>query len=616
LVDKLTNRQQWRFHIGYGRIIKSSWISADHLLKESNVFVRKLAFFSICLLSSICLLALTAGSVQAQSESRVRVVIPSITEVEDDLKWLIELSPTADLKKQWKKLKGDLLDAFTQGIDEKKPLAIDLVFRKDELAYEYRVPIADLTGKQTGFLPSLAGMGYKNKLIGTDFYEIFEKGKKPSYLRYDKNYAWVASMKQAVPANPPVATLDLQTLLSLKKDVVAELKNDSAGLEQRRTNFQELRKQFESLIRFKRNEDPNAFQLRKLALAQQLNEAERFLVETEEMRISWTTNANVANGFGKGELSLTALPGTDLAKSIDQFAVKPSYFANVPLHDNPLAVGRLNFPLDPTRCEHLNEFYKSVRPVLEAEIKARPANSFSAEQKAATQEATNHFLDMIEAGVGLGVVDAFADAHAVAVGKNVLVCGIRTTNGKQADEIVKLLPKLKSEWQVKLDVHEHGNVKIHEVTVPKARLESFQKVFANETVIYVGTSQDAVWGATGVDCLEHLKAAIDQTAKPAPETVDPVVVSYQVQVSKLVRLMEVIQKELPDGPGQTKEQIQQRKDLDKYRNLAQTAMEGCDSVMRGEVRRTDQKITGFVEMNECVLKYIGSLIADGVKQLQ
>ena len=574
------------------------------------MFVRKLALFFI---------ALTGLAVQtavAQSEARIRVVIPSATAVEDDLKWLIELSPTADLKKQWKNVKEGLIDAFTQGVDEKKPLSIDLVFRKDELSYESRIPISNLLDKNKGFLPSLRGMGYLNKPVGQDFYEVFEKGKKPFFLRYEKDYAWIASLKEAVPANRPIPMADLQPLLALNKDVVAELKNDSAGLAKRRQNFQALRTQFEALVRIKRNEDPNVFNLRKLSTTQQLNEAERFLVETESLQASWTTNAVSPAGFGRGEFSLTALPETDLLKSIEQFAVKPSYFANVKLHDSPIAVGRLKFPLDSVRVAHLKDFYKAVRPVVESEIKARPAATYSDDQKAATQQATTSFLDLLDAGLGLGVVDAFADAYAFAPGKNVLVCGIRTANGKQADEIVKILPKLKSEWEVKLDVHEHGGVKIHELTVPKSRLESFQKVFADNSVIYVGTSQDAVWGAVGADGLAQLKTAIDQAALPAPEKVDPVVVSYQVQVAKLVKLVEVIQKELPAVAGLTKDQQQQRKDLEKYRKLAQDAMAGCESLMKGELRRTDNKIEGFIDMNECVLKYIGSMVADGAKQIQ
>ena len=157
-------------------------------------------------------------------------------------------------------------------------------------------------------------------------------------------------------------------------------------------------------------------------------------------------------------------------------------------------------------------------------------------------------------------------------------------------------------------------MKIHELTVPQSRLESFQKIFPDQTILYVGTSTDAVWGAAGVEGLTHLKAAIDQAAQPAPATVEPVVMSYQVQVAKLVKLAEVIQKEIPEGTG--KEAQQQRKDIEKYRKLAQDAMAGCDSLMRGELKRTDNKIEGFIELNDCVLKYVGSLIADGAKQLQ
>ena len=102
--------------------------------------------------------------------------------------------------------------------------------------------------------------------------------------------------------------------MELKQDLVAELKNDAAGIGVRRDNFKALRKQFEALIKFRRGEDPHAFELRKLALNQQLDEAERFLVESENMQIRWTTDT--VKGLGRGELSLTALPETELLTSV------------------------------------------------------------------------------------------------------------------------------------------------------------------------------------------------------------------------------------------------------------------------------------------------------------
>ena len=172
---------------------------------------------------------------------------------------------------------------------------------------------------------------------------------------------------------------------------------------------------------------------------------------------------------------------------------------------------------------------------------------------------------------------------------------------------------MKAEWQVK-PLEEHGGVSIFELTIPPNRLASFQRIFAGQTALYVGTSKDAVWGAAGTDCLPHLKAAIDKTATPAPEKADPIVISYQFNVARLMTLMEIIEKETPKPVG--KEQIQRQKDLEKYRNLADAAMKDCTPLVTGELKRTDNKIEGYLELNQCVLKYIGSMMADGVKALQ
>ncbi|WP_010581755.1 hypothetical protein [Schlesneria paludicola] len=559
-----------------------------------------------------CLLTLFAGSVSAQSEAKIRVVAPSISQIYDDLQWLIEQSPTADLKKQWAELKNNLLDAFTQGVDLKKPLEIDVVFRKSDLSYDWRVPIDVLTKKNVGFLEGIEGMGFKKKEITPKvYYEFAEKNKKPYYLRHDKGYAWISMEKSAVPGNPPLATQDMAALLAQNKDIVAELKNDAASMTSRRDTFKELRKQFEALIKFQRNEDKNAFELRKLALIQQLNEAERFIVESDTLAVGWTTTTSGPKPTGRGDVSVTALPGTDLQKSIEQFAVKPSYFANVELHPDALATGRITFPLDPMRIKHAKDFYAAVRPTLEIEIKAREGKTD--DEKVALKQGMNKFLDMLDVGADLGVVDAFIDVHATAPKKNVMVCGIRAADGKVADEIINLLPKMKSDWQVK-PLEEYGGVSIFELTIPETRKASFQRIFAGETALYVGTSKDAVWGAAGAEGLAQLKVAIDKTAAPASEKVDPIVISYLFNVSKLMTLMEIVEKETPKPVG--KEQIQRQKDLEKYRNLADASMKDCTPLVTGELKRTDNKIEGFLELNECVLKYIGAMIADGTKALQ
>jgi len=579
------------------------------------VIVRKLMLFVVCSL------VVAVGSANAQSEARIRGLLPKIDHAEDDLKWLIDLSPTADLKKQWKNLKENVLDALTQGMHLDKPVEIDLVFRKDELSYEYRIPVKDLEGRD-GLLANLKASGFTkvNEVTKGVYYEFSEKGKKPYYLRLDRDYAWISQFKAAVPSNPPLATQDMGELLNLKKDVVGELKNTAEGMDPRRENFKELRKQFESVVKQRRNENENSFELRKLSLIQQLNEAERFLVESEKLLVTWTTATDGANPHGRGELSFTPLPGTDLQKSLEEFAVKPSYFANVELHPNPIFTGKMNFAVDSTRAKHSKEFYKAARPVIESEIDARSGET--AEQKAATKKAMNIFLDMLDAGTELHVLDAFIDGHTPAPEKNVLICGIRAADGKVADEILKLLPEMKAGWQVDKTPEEHAGVSIHKLTVPPARTEQFKKFFAGESVMYVGTSKDAVWGAAGLDAVKHLKDAIDQAAKPAPEKADPVVVNYQVHVAKVSKFLDAIKPEpAKEEPPKTKDQERIQKDkeraqkaIEKYHDLAQKAMAGCDSLMHGELKRNGNTMDGFLEVNECVLKYIGTMMANGVKE--
>ena len=226
----------------------------------------------------------------------------------------------------------------------------------------------------------------------------------------------------------------------------------------------------------------------------------------------------------------------------------------------------------------------------------------------------NKFLDMLDAGVDNGIIDGFIDCHAVSAGKNVMVSAMRVANGKAADEIIKMLPTIKSEWSVEADKYQHVDVSIHELTIPAARLESFQRIFAGETKVLVGTSKNAVWTAAGVDALNSLKTAIDQAAKPAPDKVDPIALSYQIQLAKFITLAEIVQKEVPSmNPLSPKEQAQAQKDLEKHRKLAQDTMGNCESLMKGELKQIDNKIEGYIELNECVLRYLGSSIADVVK---
>lgn len=557
-------------------------------------------------------LALAGDSSAVRSEPRIRVAIPSLVEVESKLKWLIELSPDPQLKKQWKKLKQDFIDAFTDGVNDRKPIAVDIVFSSEGLSYDLRIPISDFTGESEGFLSGLRGRSYKVKLVGAETYEILEKDKKPAHMLFDKEYAWIATGNRPVPTKPPPATADLAPILALKKDIVAEVRNLAEDVPLRRTTFQAFRRHTEGSSRKRRSESQNAFELRKLLLKQVMSEAEPFLVEADQLQVSWTIDTSAATGFGRGEVSLTALPGTDLLRMIEETGTKPGFFANVAVHENPLAAARLSVSLDAIRGSHLKEFFKSLRPILDTEIETRSSKT----GREALMRAMGVLFTMMEETTELRSVDAFAELFASAANKNTLICGVRAANGKRADEIIKLVPSIRTDWKVKLNAHEHAGVGIHELIVGNPDLASFQCVFKGERQVYVGTGKNAVWFAAGSESLDHLKRGIDQVTRP-PAKIDPVVFRYEIKAGQLVSLFDSIQKqESSRNKPLTEDQRQLRKDIDKYTKLARDAMSACDASMSGELRRTGEKIEGFAELNECVLKCVGSILASTLKDLE
>ncbi len=552
---------------------------------------------------------------RVRSEARIRIVIPSLVEVENKLKWLIELSPDPSLRKQWPILKEDQLDAFTDGVDETKPISLDVVFPTEDISYELRIPISDLTGDKNGFLQGLRGRSYKVKSLGRGAYEILEKGQKPAHLLFNQDYAWITTGDRPVPTNPPLATADLKPLLALNKDLVAEIKNDLEGIPERRASFLAFRALCEGRNRIRKNEAPNAFELRQLQLKFILDQAQSFLVEAEQLQLGWTIHSSTPNKIGRGDISLTALPGTALRNNIDKFATRPSDFANVAPHENPIVTFKSTVPLDAIRIDQLKGYSILLRPILAAQIDAH-ATIESHQQKDALKHATSLVMDMIEAGTDLALVDAFAECFTSSSSKNVLVCGIRAANGKKADEIVKLIPSIWPECHVKANAHEHADISIHEVTFAKRDLAMFQSVFDGESVFYVGTGRNAVWGAAGADSLAQLKSAIDQSHQSAPEKVDPIVFSYRLHVGRLVSLFDAIRKATPpDATPLKPEQRRFEKDVDKYLKLAKSVLSGCEPLMFGELKRIDGRIEGSAEFNECVLKGIGSILADTVKDL-
>ena len=570
---------------------------------------------TLCLICTAGLLFAPAAN--AQSEARIKIVQPGVSRLEEDLKYLIELSPTPALKKQWKTVKESLIDSFTPGVDLTQPMRVDLVFGKKSLAYEMHFPVTKLAGKG-GFLLNIGDLGYKNKQEVAGLFSLTEGAKGAAkllgYLRDANKYASIAPTKEAVPANlPHPITEALKAYLAKGYDFAAELKNDPAdkkGLADRQANFKELRTQLEAGLKFKRDENKNTFELRKLTVVQNLEEAERFLVETELLTVNWITD--VAAKEGRGELSFAAIPGTDLHASAALLGAKPSHFANVKAPEKTVATGRINFAIDTLRAEHLKNFYKTFRPVLAARFDSSVTLK-DADQKTAAKQAGNLLIDMLDASLAIGTLDGCFDLTDVGDGKHAFLGGIRAADGKVADQILGLFPKLFPGHEVTLNVATIAETGLHTLKVPAGRLPQFQKFFPGETVVYLATSKDVVWLAIGPNAQADLTAAITAVAGPAPEMPDALIASFSANMAQLVEFFDALapEKAATNGP-----KTDEQKEREKIRGLAEQAVAGCEPRLTSIFKRNGNVIEGTTIVSECALKFVGSMIADYAKLME
>jgi hypothetical protein len=293
-------------------------------------------------------------------------------------------------------------------------------------------------------------------------------------------------------------------------------------------------------------------------------------------------------------------------------ATKPSYFANVKPPAKPVATGRLNFPIDPLRAGHLTQFYKTFRPVLTKRLDGN-ATLKEADQKAAAKQVGDLVIDLLDAGIAVGAVDGFLDLTDAGDGKHSLLFGIRAANGQKADQVVDLFPKIWPGFKVDRKVAEVGGASLHTLTLPEKRLPRFQKFFPGESLIHVATSKDAVWVAIGSNAQADLTAAINATAEPAPATADPVVAYLSANMAKLVGLIEALE---PDRVESTGPKTPAQKQRDKIRNLAEQAVKDCEPWLTSELKRNGNVIEGTLDVTECALKFVGTMIADFAKDME
>ncbi len=540
------------------------------------------------------LVALGAVLTSAHRAVRAEDSAPSVNVVQSgadnlfgDLKFLFSLT-TEQEQKQFDIIKGYIEDGFLAGVDRKEPVLLELKFGNPSTRQVWSIPIDNINTFRN---VTLKGLAIVPKLKAPNLYELSKTFK--GWMKFAQPYVSIGETQEDLPAGDP-RNAAVKALIAKNYDVAVEARNsktDSAAQDARRKNFANTRKELLGALKKKKEETDADFDLKKKVLESQFDEGERFFVESENLLLGWTTDAEKSQG--RLDVELSAIPGTSLEKVIGELGTTPSYFANIARSENPIFSGRLNHPLDEPRRKSLTELAVLLRD--RAKSDADGYANRSAEEKAATKNLADKIFDMLTAGLKAGIADGFIEVHANASGKNTLVGGFRTADGTAVVDILKILPESKKGRQTKLDADAEGDVKIHEVTVSETDHPHYQSFFGG-TVLYVGSSKEAVWCAAGENALAELKAAIKKRSEPgaAPATDAPFGQIY-VKLLPWIKL---------------REERDPKQGSPKMRKISLEAFGQGDDIVSGEIRRVDKKLVGQLTVQTGILRFAGKATAD------
>ena len=392
----------------------------------------------VALLSAVCLFGSVRQTVAQKTIPTVTIMLSSTGELESDLEAIMKMGGK-EAEAQWPIIQA-ILPAFNAGIDPTRPIRIDIIFGKER---DYRISIPYVNQKAVlGNIHGFIG-GKKPRRIGSGLYAL--NGPAFEGILRDNSkikYVIIAAEKNNIPANfDPLP--DLKPLLAAGYDLAASVKNTAEGVEDRKKAIADLREELLGGLKKTDDETDLEFEIRTVGLVHQLEELERLFADSESLVIGWTTDA--AKKEARMDLELSALPETDLEKSILALGAKPSLFSSAAKSAKSMFFGRVNHDLDEMRKAHLEEMLTLLTGQSVAEIDS--SGKIADDHKTASKDAATAFFDMLKAGSVMGVFDGFADIDYGDEGRSI-VGTIRAADGTKINGVLASLKA--AGWDVEL----------------------------------------------------------------------------------------------------------------------------------------------------------------------
>ncbi|MCA8983028.1 MAG: hypothetical protein R3C12_10620 [Planctomycetaceae bacterium] len=548
------------------------------------------AFLLIC---CGCLIPCSrSAAADPAGEDKIIFTLSSADSLMADMEYMVKV--LAKKQKQWGNDIEPNIELFLDGVDRTKPVRMDLFFDEKQAEY-YRpyFPITDLPS----FRNNLDALGITSAAIGKNLYRL--ESAFEGQMRILNNYSVFAPKEwlQIIPADLPGPGEAIKDITAPKYDAAVKIDHPLEGVERRRNSLKQVIANALAEVKKKSTESPDEYNLRKLLATNQLEKFQNLYAELDTLEAGWVTD--VEKKEGRGNLILTATPGTSLDENLKQIPQLKSRFTRIPETEKFVATGRLQIPVSLPQQKRLAATYQAYLPVINQKIDTN--KEMDDKQKQASKLAVQKVMALLEKGFELGMFDAFME---VRKGQNPklheAIGGVQLLNGRDVDEIVKLFPQIHSRFEVKMNVASEQDFQFHEILMQDKVPSMLESLFGVPCKINVATSDKLLLVGFGDNSLEWLRTTARQiNEQPEPHPL-PYCLTFKGHMEPFAKALNTLKpnKDRPELRGMLVEAFSQGDDyLEVTNKFENDQLLGTLRVEPGMLRFLGLAVAKFAEEN-------------------
>jgi hypothetical protein len=398
-----------------------------------------------------------------------------------------------------------------EGLDRTKPGGL-MIFVSEGLI-PLPIPVGFLPVSDIGELgQTFTSMGAQLKPIPGEEnrYELIPRRGPTSFLVVQGDYAFIGQNEESIDrtfaspeefAGPLANRYDICASANLRKTpkavrdlILLTIKNSAQASMQRR------------------DDEPEAvYNLRRSQAEGNLHFVENILRDGEELTLGFKVDQTAKNA--SLELIVKATPNSAFAKELKEGIARPSYFAPAIDESVPLS-GSISIIMDKQGRKTMLDLFNLTEQESNRGLVGIPKDT--AVEDIPGQQSTRDLFDALRETIKEGHLDGFVQFFGEPGEKFVIVGGIRIVNagafGSGLSEVIEKASRTDANINVELGVDSYGDIVFHRL-VSNNRNPRDKRMFGDESALYFGTDNQALWFAVGGDdAIPTLRAAIDRIA--------------------------------------------------------------------------------------------------------